>query len=170
METKFNFSLTKPQVVEVFKKQARKATKAMMIMAIVLLCLTVLLASMYYFVELTDLLFGLVMLFGFLDLCLWFIFVIIRRSAPKNAENYYKYYAVSDVVEFCYELTDTEFVVSQPAIGNVSHYKYSMVTRVVDLGGYVAVMLTANQYLPVPATDQTAPLISTLKSLAQVKK
>lgn len=170
METKFNFTLTKPQVVEVFKKQSRKVSKILLIMSIAILCLTVLIASLYFFVENDDIIMDAVKIFAVVDLFSWLVFIFVRCTAPKNAETYFKYNSVNDVVEYSYEITETDFVVSQPALGNVVHFKYDAVLKVVDLGGYVAVTLATNQFLPIPATEHTAPLIATLKSLAQVKK
>lgn len=170
METKFNFTLTKPQIVEVFKKQARRVSKPLLIMAIVVLCFVVLVASLYFFVDDGSAAIDGAIFFAIVDLFAWLIVIIVRNSALKNAENYFKYHCANEVVEYCYELTDVDVVVSQPTIGNVAHYKYAMITRVIDLGGYVAVMLVTNQYFPIPTTEHTAPLISTLKSLAQVKK
>lgn len=170
METKFSFSLTKPQIAEVFKKQSRNATKPLLSMAIAVLCLIVLLALMFFLLDDgSSAIYG-VIFFAVVDMFAWVVVVFIRRSAPQNAENYFRFHCANDVVEYVYELTDGDVVVSQPAIGNVSHYKYAMITRVTDLGGYVAVTLATNQYLPIPATDYTAPLISALKSHAQVKK
>ena len=169
METRFDFALTKPQVIEVFQKQSRKIIKIMLILALVLLLAAIVLAIAQYLIENFDT-FNVAMWFLFLDIIAWAMFIVIRRSVPKNAERYFKYNSANDVVEFSYLLTEVDFVVSQPTLGNVIHFKYDTISRVNDLGGYVSVMLESNQFLPILVNEHTAPLINTLKSFAKIKK
>lgn len=169
MDTHFEFSLTKPQLVEIFKKHVRKTTKIVLATAIMLLFVFAFLLLIHFTVEdahTSD----LAEWFLILDLILWVSYIIIRCSASKNAERYFKYNSVNDAVAYCFDVTDVDFVVSQPALGNVWHYKYEMISRVIDLDGYVAVMLESNQFLPILVSDHTAPLINTLKSFAKIKK
>lgn len=169
METRFDFALTQPQVIEVFKKQARKVTKMLFVVAVILLVLGVVLALVHFLVEFAEtLLFAI--LFLFLDIIIWTSVLTVRRSSNKNAERYFKWNSVNDVVEYSYLLTEVDFVVSQPALGNVMHFKYDMITQVIGLDGYVAVMLETNQFLPILDNENTAQLIYTLKSFAKVVK
>lgn len=169
METRFDFALTQPQVIEVFKKQARKVTKMLLVVGIIVLILALVLALVHFLVENAEtLLFAI--LFLFVDIMVWTSVLTVRRSAAKNAERYFKWNSVNDIVEYSYLLTEIDFVVSQPALGNVMHVKYDMITQVNNLDGYVTVMLETNQFLPILDNEHTAQLIYTLKSFAKVVK
>lgn len=165
--TTFSLSLTHDQLVEFCKRQARQATKALLFMAIATLCVFALFLVVHFLVIECM---GAVITFLVLSLFAWLMIIFTRRAAPKNAENMFKYYAVDGVVTYGYELCETDIVVTLPAIGNVSHYKYDMIQRVNEYGEYVVVMLANNQFLPIIANETTAQLISTLKSVAKIKK
>lgn len=167
MNTHYEFSLTKPQIIEIFKKQSRKAAQMILIVSIVLLCLSVAFAVLHYMLEDSDNSFSLWLWFFLMDVVTWTMFAIVKRSAPKNAERYFKHNSADDVVSYCYDLTDRDFVVSQPALGNVIHFKYELLLKVNDFDYFVTVMLESNQFLPILKTDATAPLIDTLKSLCK---
>lgn len=169
METSFSFTLTQSQVVDVFKRQACKVTNMLSVASIILLVLGIVLAIVHFLVDEANT-FILALLFWFVGIIAWVSLSAVRRSAPKNAANYFKYNSVNDVVEYTYLLTDDDFVVSQPTLGNIMHFKYDMISQVNDLGGYVAVMLVTNQFLPIIDNEQTEQLIFTLKSYAKVVK
>ena len=113
---------------------------------------------------------GAVVTFLVLSLFIWLMVIIIRRAAPKNAETFIKYFSVDGVITYNYEICATEFVVSQPELGNVTHYKYDILQKVMELGDCVAVMLNTNQFLPIPVTEHTKPLIAALKAVAPARK
>lgn len=140
----------------------------LLIMSIIFTVAMVVFAALYILIDSIDF-FDALIVAAVLTFFMWFAFFVIRKSVPKNAETYFKYHNVDGLVEFCYELRETEFVVTQPTIGNVSHFKYEMITKVIDLGGYAVVMLAPNQFLPIIDGSDTAQLISTLKSVSANK-
>ena len=164
METKFAVSLDAAQMTVISQKQSRKATKFLLVVAILLLVLSVI-AVVAHFVFERDYS-AYIAVFVCLDLIMWVMFISIRRATTKNVEVMLKYYAIDGVVTYDYEICETEFIVTLPAIGNVSHYRYDMIQRVNDYGDCVTVMLTTNQFLPIIVNDETAQLIITFKSVA----
>lgn len=168
METSFTFTVDKAQITSLCKKQTAKATKMLLIAAIIMLFLCVLLVVCHFLFKRDYA--GYIVAFILLDLFDWLLIAIYRRAAPKNAENLIKYFSVDGVITYNYEICATEFVVSQPELGNVTHYKYDILQKVMEFGDCVAVMLNTNQFLPIPVTEHTAPLIATLKSLVPTVK
>ncbi len=65
------------------------------------------------------------------------------------------------------QLDEKEFVVTQPARGNVDHIYYDMIVRVTELDGYASVLLENNHLLPILINESTRPLIDTFKSFAK---
>lgn len=168
METNFTVSVTKPQLTELCKRQTRKATKILFVGAITLLCVIVLLLVLRFaFGRKYP---GFIEVCSFIDLFAWVMVILIRCAAPKNAETFFKFYGVDGAVTYDYELREDEFIVTQPAIGNVSHYKYDILQKVNEHGNYVAVMLLSNQFLPIILNEHTAPLVAALKSRVPAAK
>ena len=167
MVTNFTVSLTKSQMTAISKKQARKATNPLLVVSIISLCLFALFLVVHFAMYECM---GVVISFLVISVLGLTMVIITRLVAPKNAETVFKYYSADGVVTYGYELRETELVVTQPAIGNVTHYKYDMIQRVNEYADCVAVMLVTNQFLPILVNETTAPLISTLKSVAKIKK
>lgn len=133
------------------------------VMAIIFSVLLAVFLVCYVLIDKIDFLTAVVLV-AFITVFEWSVCLIVRRNAPKNAEKYFKYNNVDGVVEYSYELMENEFIVSQPLIGNVSHFKYDMILSVTDVKGFVTVMLATNQFLPIILNDDTADLVYALKS------
>ena len=100
------------------------------------------------------------------------VFLILVVAFSKNAARsqidlYFKSCQVDGIVDYEFQIFETEFVVLQPNKGNVHHYLYESLVKVYNLDGYAAVMVAGNQYLPVPVNETTRPLIDLLQARAQ---
>lgn len=166
----YSFSLTEEQVFDFFKKFRAKNIKLLSTMGIIMFVLSaVFFVADYFFGE------SYIFLALAVFMLVFAVFVIgislaIKKALKPQSLIYFNSCQANGVIDTEFQLYETEFVVLNPVIGNVTHYKYDIISNVMDLDGFVAVVLKSNLCLPIVKNETTAPLISTLKSLSPVAK
>lgn len=165
----YAFSLTKEQLFDCAKQYRSKAIKPSILMAVITLVMFGLLFGLSYVEGFDYLRFGS-FFFIFLGFFLVLIVIFSQRGVKSQNELFFKSCQVEGLVSYEFQLCETEFVVLQPQKGNVHHYLYEYIVRVVDLTGYTAVVLAGNQFLPILVNEHTEPLISALKSHCKTTK
>ncbi len=162
----YTFSLTEEQIGDFFKKYRAKSVKFLLIFSILIIVLGT--ASLVWDIldDKADMfVFGVfLILLGIVVLC---SMVGIKKRAKTQTAVYFKSCQSDGIITYEYLLDEKEFVVTQPARGNVDHIYYDMIVRVTELDGYASVLLENNHLLPILINESTRPLIDTFKSFAK---
>lgn len=164
----YSFSFTAAQLDDFFRKYARRNSKMSLIFAIICTVVSAALFLCDIFIEQFDTM-SAALFFVIFAAVFWALFYIVRSSASKQSPLYFKENSVDGLITYVVEFNEKDFVVSVPAKGNVTHYSYDIISRVIDLDGFAAVILATNLCLPLLSNDETSQLVATFKSYAKTK-